>query len=619
MVRAFDEIEHKILKFLLKFEDPKDLVFFTKSLGLDQKEIGSRLVKLSEEGFLEMDEEGKFSLSEKGKKTIDEIQRKQNLFNKKLSFYDLHPAGGILQDIGFVYEPLSHVDYVYNWMGRKGIATVIVDPDSKKHYFKVGNSTFWLKEPLKPDDLIFNLPTREVVQEWVDGKKIPLTSKELYQKIKTHFKVFLDLSEECYYDLSTLSVFQSWFRDLLKSCWFVSIEGAFAAGKTTIGEALVELSRHGYPVGNFSEAFVGRIYHKLKVTPFFDEFDSLAGSEDSRIYEIVRIAQRRGMKYSRTKSKGEEFVSYEVFGPTYLSVHGEIERALLTRNMIIITEESQDENIPISNFARKISAQKLYDELFIWYMDNIIKYNIVDIVDIVDTVYEILNSTGNDGISTPKQIRKHISNKFLLTLYDSQLSLLKQLRGRSAEICFVICQLVNQLGLQDLNINLKKLFEIREERIEEAIEVGRAGMVRDLIVNLWKKFGHLENYRTSTGEFMISNLELRNEINKYLRNQKESPITPAELKGILRDLGFSEARKKMKIATFEEIEEEKLNVVKEGLSDDELLELASKSVEKKSRLCNIFTPKVCRKLNIKYDADEWLKKHKNKQKTLVSD
>ncbi|MHA1664288.1 MAG: hypothetical protein ACTSVW_00430 [Candidatus Njordarchaeales archaeon] len=616
MVRAIDEIEYKILKALSNFKEPKDLDWLVKTLKMEQEKIGSRLIRLEEDGFLAMHGTGSFSLTDLGKETLEKMKLKQELFKKKLSFSDLHPAGGILHDIGFVYEPISHTDYAYNWLGKKGIATVTVDPDSKKYYFKVGNATFWLKEPLEPDDLIFNLPTRGVVQDWADGKKIPLETKDLWLKVRNHFKVFLDLSEECFYDLLALSVFQSWFRDLLKSCWFVSIEGAFAAGKTTIGEALVELCRHGYSVGNYSEAFVGRAYHKLKITPFFDEFDSIAGTEDSKIYEIVRTAQRRGMKYSRTKAKGEKFASYETFGPTFFSVHGEIERALLTRNMIIITEESQDEHIPITNFARKVAAQRLYDELFIWYMENIINYKIVDIVDIVDVTYGILKNNIDNNVDT-KQIRANISKQFLLTLNDRQLSQLRKLRGRSAEICFVMCQLINQLGLQDLDIDLSKLFEIREERLEEAIEIGRAGVVRDLLVNLFKKLGDLSNYRTSAGEFMISNLELRDEINKYLKRQKESAMTPAELKGILRDLGFSEARKKMKIATLEELEAAKPEVTTEPLTDKELLELACERVEKRSRLCNIFTPKVCRKLGIEYDAEEWLKLHKKeKQKTL---
>jgi len=576
MVRGIDEVEGGILKLLMGCKQGKDLNFVSKLLKLDSSLVQKKLQGLVELGFLEV-EGDKYKLSERGKRYLRFLLERKRIWSETRNVYNLHPAGDVRFDIGLVFEPLNYTQVVYWWLGKKGITELHVDPRTRGGYFKIGDCCFYLEgELLTQRDFIFSSPDESIVNKWVEGRHPSLSTQQLWDKLNKYFRLFLDLQEDCYYDLLCITVFQSWLRKLLNSVWFLSVIGEFGGGKTVIGEALVSVCYHGYFVANPSVAFVGRCYDRLHITPFFDEFDSIAGTKDGELYQIVREAQRKGGRYSRMSERGKP-QTFEVFGTTLFAVHGELERALTTRNIPVFTQESVDYRLPILNLLKQGIGKRLYTELLLWYMDNIVQINLLNKVVDPLSIFE--------SHTKALELRNLLGEQLCKVYTPQQIEQLSKLKGRTAEIACLLYQVSNLIGLK---LDFKRVFKIRMEHLEELREIDRVGLLREYLIRLYKEKKGNTNYITNKGEFMISNLELKNGFNVYLRNLGHAACSPAEFCSLLRDLGFTRphSRKHERIWTEDELNE---------LSREEL-----RSKVKPTRLCNIFTERVCRRLGIKY-------------------
>ena len=550
-------------------------------------------------------------LTEEGR---SEIEWRLKVIEKTRDVYDLKAAGGVLPEIGFVYEPVTPFSFAWNWLGFRGVSTIDFEPRRRVPFFKALDRRFWLgEEPLSKDELTFNLPTAETVEAWTKGLKISREAPELWTLVKNYFKFFLDLREEVYYDAYALTAFQSWLLNILNSVWFLAAKGAFGAGKTVGGEALVRICRHG-KVASPSVAWLGRSIERLQITPFVDEFDILVET-DSEIARMARMCQRRGMTYDRCSEHGKP-QSWKVFAPWIMSIHGELEDALASRTIPITTEETADISLPILNTMKEEMGQAIYDELWMWYMDSICELTRVDQVEgyreherggVFQKVNNLVNrlipllEEANPKEEKLKEAQKRLFDELTASVNRSQLEVLSKLSGRDVEIAYHMFKVANLLGI-DLTESVRKLMEIKAEVEEERREVGVLGLLRDLLVKLYEERRKHPNYWTSTGEFMISNKEVYAELTPWLHDHEMPGVTPGQFKGLLRELGFDRptSRRKMKVFTWEEI--------KSGAYD----EFLAGKAEKPSRLALIFTPKVQRRLGLKVEMPEELK-----QKTLV--
>ena len=543
-----------------------------QTMDISTERANKIIQQLMEQEFIKIDED-RIVVTEKGQEYMNKQMEEMKKEIAEAKEEILQPAGGFINPIQLVYEPLEPNQYVWRFKDKKDISEVKMAAKGEFPYIEIKNKKFWFEgTPLGEKDLIFRMPDKDFVTDWANGLTKSKTTVVLYEEVKKYFKVFLDLPEEVYYDFLALTVFASWLQEIMNSVWFVALTGEFGGGKTAIGEALSFICRHGFQTANPSVAFCGRImYEKCKMTPFLDEFDSTAGIKDSDLYGLVRTAQRKGSTYARSDEHGNP-ETFRVFGLTIFAVHGEIEQALLTRTIPIFTEESNIPDIALINMVKENIGKRLYNDLFIWYLDNIHKFSIVEIVDTVD----IYNNTQDID-----SIRDAIAKRLRVLLKPHQLAILSQLKGRSAELAFLLYQVINNLGL---DVKIERIFEIRQEHLEELREIDVTGALRDFLVKCYEERKNDMNYRDSVGQFMISNKELKTEFNRYLTNIGQPGMPPAQFMGVLRDLGFGrESRKNMKIFT-----------------QDEIIEASEKGIEpkKNARLCNIYTPRVQKRIGI---------------------
>lgn len=564
---------------------------------------------------------------------ISESEWRLNIIQRVRDVYDLKPGGGYMRELHLVYEPATPFSYAYNWCGLHGISTVKTDPRKGTTYFEIADTKFWLEgNQLSADEITFNMPTPQTIEQWGKGTKISMDPVKLWRANNAYFKFFLDLKEDCFYDVLNLAAFQSWLvidDTQFVSCFFIAVKGAYGGGKSVSCEALIFLGRHGKIVDP-SVAFIGRSMERLGFTVFMDEFDVIMET-NPEMGRLARRCQRKGQTYDRSTKSGKP-ESFKVFGPWIMSVHGELEDALATRTIPITTEETVNPDVPVVNPEKVRIGQQIYDEMWVWYIDNIdnisyeaekkrgIEFNLdmlvkelvveydnrgdpyvtvgkndekgskIDGFDLTDMTTHILDSSIKSNISniskeskTGKnkisELRSIVAQSVLSSCTDKQKKIIKGAAGRNIELMVTAFKIANIVGI-DCDESIRTAFEIKREVEEEEREVGLVGHLRDFLVDTYRKRHEIENYWTRSGLFMVSNIECSGEFNVFLHRREQPGVTPGEYKQALRELGFIRptSRKKMAIKTWKEIEdgEEKSKV----------------------RLANVYTESVCRKMGL---------------------
>ena len=543
----------------------------------DKKRIKEKLEELIEDNLVIVKDE-LYVLSPQGEKLFKQFSLRNKKILLEAEEWELHPAGGYIPEIKLWYEPLDEKEFVYNWDGEKGLAQ-IKEAKGGLYYLEIKGKRFWFKQkPLTEKEFIFNLPDKNFVYDWVNGKRTPLETKKIYNLVKTVLKTFLDLGEEIYYDILTLSVFQSFFLDVQKATWFVLIYGSWGGGKTTCGENLAGMFRHGYVVANPSVAFIGRCLDRLKISPFIDEIDVL---ESPELLGLVRQSYRKGQKYSRiNKEGGMSADTFEVFSIFVMTARGMIEEALMSRALPISTIETQDKKLPLINLVKNSVLQKIYNELFIFWGENSVKFESVNPLEL-EKLEEM----------DPSSLRDTLYSQLCSEIKEKHIKQLLQLSGRNIELGFLMARLCNFL---DVDIDLKRVFEIVQDTIKEVRESGILGTFRDYLLTLYRRYKNDPDLRNKLGEFMISNKDVFEMFNNYLVTSRRIQVSPREFKAMLLDLGFTgNARKNMLIKLLSEPEAEPI-----------------------SRLTLIFTPRVCRRIALDYKKMIELGKSLKEQKTL---
>jgi hypothetical protein len=541
-------------------------------LGEDPKE----LAELINEGLVEVKTNDKieYLLTEKGKAKKAEIEERQitpiielqKKVEEEQKEWELRPGGCVIKEIRLVCEPLSEKEMVYNYNGRRGIAE-IREAKGGLCYVEIEKKRFWIRgRPLEENDFMFQMPDREAVLDWVAKKRNSKPTGEIIKLIKNTVTVFLEFSDSKLYDFATLAVVQSWLKHVLPVYFYTAFFGEWGGGKSTSGEVLTNMCYHGYFISNTSVPFIGRCLDKLEISPFIDELDA---TQNEELLAIIRQGYRRsGFKYSRMSEHGERPQSFIIETPWIFSVHGMTEEALLSRCFPITLAATTDKQLPIINIYKKDILDKVYTEVFIWYMDSI-----VDIVDIVDSrpIVDIVDLIGskNPVLLRDGLFRGMVNDVNLVNQLDGLL-------GRDLELGYILLKIAEITGI---NLEIKDIMNLRKEAIEEIREVGVVGMFRDWIVKKYEELKDNEKFRNSQGEFMITNKDVYNLFNDYLRATKNFGINPSNFKAMIQDLGFSgDCRKKMKCVLVEEQDE-----------------------EPKSRLALIFGSRVCTRIGMDYD------------------
>lgn len=577
--------------------------------------------RLEEKGLIENDE-----LTELGK---SEAESRKRFVGAVRDVYDLQPGGGYLRDIHLVYEPISPFSYAWNWCGLHGVSTVKTDPRKGTAFFDVEGTNFWLEgNSLSAEEITFNMPTPETTKAWANGDIISLSGDKIWEINNAYFRFFLDLKEDCFYDILNLAAFQSWLvmdERQFVSCFFIAVTGAYGGGKSVSCEALIFLGRHG-KIANPSIAYLGRAMERLGFTVFMDEFDIVV-ENDPEMGRLARMCQRRGQSYDRATKSGVP-QSFAVFGPWVMSIHGMLEDALATRTIPITTEETSNPDVPVVNPEKLRMGQEIYDHMWMWYMDNLdyvsykterdrdfsfdletlmnelvvkiaddggsyVTFDHLTQFDQVDTHIETnqmyiypdksnKSNTANRSNGVKQKIydlRETVAASILSTCTEKQKKIIKASAGRNIELMTTTFKIANIIGV-DADESIRKAFEIKKDVEEEAREIGVIGHLRDHLVSLYNNRKSMENYWTQEGHFMVSNLECYNEFTPFLHKREQPSITPHEFSQALKELGYIKptSRRKMNVKTLQEI------------NDNE----AKKTI----RIANIYTEAVQRKLGI---------------------
>jgi len=328
-----------------------------------------------------------------------------------------------------------------------------------------------------------------------------------------------------------------------------------------------------------------------------------------------------------------------------MSVHGELEDALATRTIPITTEETVNPDVPVVNPEKVRIGQQIYDEMWIWYMDNldhisyesekqrgldfdldmlvkelVITFDDMDVphitvkekgqnkvkIDGFDTdlmtnhVSEVYSKSNISIISKEsksikdkiEELRGTVAESILSTCTQKQKRIIRGAAGRNIELMVTAFKIANIVGI-DCDESIRQAFEIKRDVEEEEREVGLVGHLRDFLVELYKRRRDVPNYWTRSSLFMASNIECAGEFNSFLHRREQPGVTPGEYKQALRELGFIRptSRRKMNVRTWKEIEEGE--------------------TKSKVRLANIYTESVCRKLGVTTEMPDF------GQKTLV--
>lgn len=311
-----------------------------------------------------------------------------------------------------------------------------------------------------------------------------------------------------------------------------------------------------------------------------DELDSVAGTKDSDLNCIFRQGYRRGLKYSRVNPNTLETESFEIFGPKLFTVHTEIEEALQTRTIPIHVRETSKLEVPIINLDRTLFAQRIYTENFLWYLDNILifaennAHNMAQL-DILD-----MFPVGDDEELTPDKIRHTIYKRKRALVKECQVSQVCQVGGRNVELMFLCFALSNLIGVE-CDSDIVQTFNQKLLEENEKTELGYLGLLKQLLIDLYHEKRGKEAYTTEEGFVKVSNKEIYDRFNKILKEEYGRGISPVKFKEFMLQFGFTDAlnRRKLEVPTPED-------------------------PKPKSRLCNIYTNRVLRKLGIQHLAEK---------------
>lgn len=478
-------------------------------------------------------------------------------------------CGGVYEDL--VIEPLGNLRYLYNCNNKRGVAKANYEKETNQFTIVIENETYFFKDqPLKK--VIFEVPSEEKIQKYIRDEYNVKTSLALFNDMLKYSKIFWDVSPE-YYPLIAVGNFQSWLRAKLPAVFYIGFTAKHGGAKTVFLEGLSILSRHGLLTGNITSAGVGRLTEKYELTLFADEIDVRTKSKDNETYEVFRTGYRRNNPYIRLKDSKNNFDEdiCDTFGFKAFSVHSEIEKALKSRTIEIPLRTSQNTKLPILNLYKKQIGKPLFEDLFFWYMENVV--NLVASVSISHfDVFDLERGDGNGSnkpsvasVSTVpsdfdlreyniEEIRQKLFNEITKEFTESELNTLLKFFGRNAELLYIAIVVCKALKI-DVAKELEKTFTYKSENEDLHSDHYLIGLLRELLINIYNSFigvsspdssiiEDLEIHQIKEGEFKdciyCGKTTLYEKFRILLKNKDVKPVSPGTFAGYLLELGFND-------------------------------------------------------------------------------
>lgn len=334
-----------------------------------------------------------------------------------------------------------------------------------------------------------------------------------------------DFSSQTDLEVTSLHIAQSWIKPSLNEAFFYGIDATKGGGKTTLGEIVFFLVRHGFVGGNISSAAMVRLIDDLDLNIFVDELDQKRNDED--LMGTFRQGQRRGNPYVRCEGRDNHPVSYNTFGCHGYSFRSDIEDAFMDRSLRIHTQKSMDYQLPVINSEKAAIIRPLVDQLFFWYLDNFLVVTCSKEGPVLGTLM-------------PKQFNRHsLFNDLTQSLSVEEKQFISTVFGRDNEIAFLCLKTAKRLGI-DILENLKEIMQ-RKKEDQASAEGFYLEFLREYIVN---KMNEINNKKLKDGinigcAFYPKNRLFQGFV-KHLKDLDVVSIGTKKFSSMLRDLGFIE-------------------------------------------------------------------------------
>lgn len=459
--------------------------------------------------------------------------------------------GSVDTENDFVYEPLGDGLYVWRRGDRRGTSKVEAIHRLDKHgketddvlYYEIVIGGERIRLPETPPGVVktflekppFRLPTGQTVEAWVRGerKSLPITS--IVQAIDKYVSMVLDLEEVFEVKIVTLQEMQTWLRKVMDDASNLDFGGPFGAGKTTALMALAEICYH--PVlGTMSPATLARMSESYDLTWLIDEYDKAREYDEGILDMLIRQGDKRGLRVYRFNPETGRYECFDPFGHKFISYHTQLETALKQRSLYHIKMSiSLDHRLPIINRFRTNYSQPLFDELFLWYLDNITKATLPELPELPDSggyLAHLLSDTDYTGL------RQHVYDAATASFTHEEKELLKKLVGRGGEKAYLAIVTAKAIGLQDYIDSLRKALEIKILEEQEAEDYEPEEIVKDVLSKMFSE------KKGEAGDQPIELLqaEVYKQSKKVAKEEWGHDLKPNKFGRILRDVGFREKK-----------------------------------------------------------------------------
>lgn len=429
----------------------------------------------------------------------------------------------------FLIEQIAPYTFLYNKNGKRGIITAekIKEPDEDNPRktkvlgfgFEIDGELFIIKNMFQ-SNLFYNTPSIEKCKDYLEGKFKPRTYKEIRESIKNILLEIYDFKDNLDVETCMILIDQSWIKPLLSSSFFFGIDSSFGGGKTTLGENIFFLMRHGFVGGDISSASIPRLVHELDLNIFVDEIDQ--NLSDENFLSILRKGQRRNNPYVRCEGRDNKPVAYDVFGCHGFSFRTELEDAFMNRALRIHSQKSLDYKLPILNTYKKQILKPLSDELFLWSIENL-----------------VATCSRHSEVLPISMTRIQIYNNLVSKFSDTEKEYLTKVFGRDAEITYLCLDVAKILEIDILG-NLKGIMQKRKTD-ESSSESFYYDTLRDFMgLNQYEltKERLKDGFYSGCGFFPKN--RLYQQFLQYLKTLNVITIGTKKFSSLLRDFGFVE-------------------------------------------------------------------------------
>jgi hypothetical protein len=510
-------------------------IFLDKATGLSnsQEQIVTFIAELKNEGYIE-EKDGKIIVTEKGNKLLNTSgieQGEQDTQGEQGNNNIIKIKAGGSVGADFVIEPIGDGRYIYNINGKRGTAQSERSKD-KFWFFEIDKKTYVFEEPpiKKP---LFLVPDAQSINNYINGKYKVKSGSQLFNELVEWFKLLYDVVLK-YYSIFALGVLQSWLTPILNVVFYVGLEAKRGSGKTSILEGFSIVSRHGFLVGNPTEA-IARDIDLQQLSVFADEIDNRTKGKDNPLYQCFRHGYRRGNIYLRHKEKTFEPEKYDPFGFKGFSIHSDVETALKHRTIMVPTKVSLDKRLPVLNLFKEELGRNILNDLFFFCIENGFK-----LFTSFHSFTLFFNSEREDMPIDKK--RDLIFREITKNYSEAEITLLSDFIGRNAEIMFIA---LNVCKAFDINMN-ETLKEIIEEKqsYDDVPDAYLIDLLKETLTVICIENKDEPSWRMGKGDFMGNFFYPKSDVFERFREKLNSKgitrFSSSTFTEYLRELNFED-------------------------------------------------------------------------------